>query len=256
MTSGSDPSRPSVTGGPAVILVEPQLGENIGACARAMLNCGLIDLRLVRPRDGWPNDKAWSSASGADRVLDAARLFASTADAIADLHIVHATTARVRGMVQEFVTPRVSAAELRAHHNAGHKTGVLFGPERTGLINDDLTLARKLVSVPLNPAFASLNLAQAVLLIGYEWFQTGDIPDERWVHLGQTRPATAGEMVNLFAHLEAELDHTGFFSSPDKRPSMVRNLRNMLERADMTEQEVRTFHGLLASLTGRRKGDV
>jgi len=256
MTSGSDPTRPMITGGPAIILVEPQLGENIGACARAMLNCGLIDLRLVRPRDGWPNEKAWASASGADRVLDAARLFASTSDAIADLHLVHATTARVRDMVQEFVTPRLSATELREYHDAGHKTGVLFGPERTGLTNDDLTLARKLIKVPLNPAFASLNLAQAVLLIGYEWFQTGETSEERKIHLGQTRPATAAELLNLFQHIEAELTHTGFFTAPDKRPSMVRNLRNMFERAEMTEQEVRTFHGVLASLTGRRKGEV
>lgn len=256
MTSGSDPSRPMITGGPAIVLVEPQMGENIGACARAMLNCGLTDLRLVRPRGGWPNERAWASASGADRVLDEAKLFASTSDAIADLQIVHATTARARGMVQEFVTPRVAANELRAHHEAGHKTGVLFGPERTGLVNDDLTPARKLITVPLNPAFASLNLAQAVLLIGYEWFQTGDVPDGSWTHYGRSRPATAAEMLNLFEHIEAELDHTGFFTTADKRPSMVRNLRNMLERAGMTEQEVRTFHGVLAGLTGRRKGDV
>jgi tRNA/rRNA methyltransferase len=256
MTSGQNPTRPSVTGGPTIILVEPQLGENIGACARAMLNCGLTEMRLVRPRDGWPNDKAWASASGADIVLDNATVYPSTYEAVADLEVVYATTARTRDMIQEFVTPRPAAEQLRSHYAAGHKTGVLFGPERTGLVNDDLTLAAKLITVPLNPAFSSLNLAQAVLLIGYEWFQTGAIPPDRQLHTGQTRPATKAELVNLFEHLEGELDRTGFFTTPEKRPSMVRTLRNLFERMDMTEQEVRTFHGVLASMTGRRKGEA
>ena len=196
MTSGKDPNRPTITGGPTIILVQPQMGENIGACARAMLNCGLTELRLVKPRDGWPNEKAQANASGADLVLDNARLFDTTADAVADLHVVYATTVRTRGMIQQFVTPRVAAEELRAQYAAGHKVGVLFGPERTGLVNDDLTLAEKLITVPLNPSFASLNLAQAVLLIGYEWFQTGEIPPERILHTGQTRPATKAELLN------------------------------------------------------------
>ncbi|HEY0834668.1 MAG TPA: RNA methyltransferase [Azospirillum sp.] len=254
MTSGNDPKRPSVLGGPTVILVEPQLGENIGACARAMLNCGLTELRLVRPRDGWPNEKAVAAASGADLVLDNAGLFATTAEAVADLHVVYATTVRTRDMIQEFVTPRVAAEQMRGHHAAGHRVGVMFGPERTGLFNDDLTLAEKLITVPLNPAFSSLNLAQAVLLIGYEWFQTGEVPPDRVLHTGQTRPATKAELVNFFEHMEGELDRTGFFTSPEKRPSMVRTIRNAFERMQMTEQEVRTFHGILAALTGRRKG--
>jgi tRNA/rRNA methyltransferase len=255
MTSGNDPNRPSILGGPIIILVEPQMGENIGACARAMLNCGLTELRLVRPRDGWPNEKAQANASGADLVLDNATLHANTADAVADLHVVYATTVRTRDMIQEFVTPRVAAEQLRAHHGAGHKVGVMFGPERTGLFNDDLTLAEKLITVPLNPAFSSLNLAQAVLLIGYEWFQTGDLPPERFLHTGQTRPATKAELVNFFEHIEDQLEHSGFFTSPAKRPSILRTIRNAFERMQMTEQEVRTFHGILASLTGRRKGD-
>ncbi|MBV5336136.1 RNA methyltransferase, partial [bacterium] len=138
MTSGKDPTRPSIVGGPSIILVEPQMGENIGACARAMLNCGLVDLRLVRPRDGWPNDKAWASASGADMVLDGARVFAATAEAVADLNVVYATTVRTRDMIQEFVTPRLAAAQLRDHYRAEHKIGVMFGPERSGLTNEDL----------------------------------------------------------------------------------------------------------------------
>ncbi|HYH36883.1 MAG TPA: RNA methyltransferase [Azospirillum sp.] len=254
MTSGKDPNRPTITGGPTIILVQPQMGENIGACARAMLNCGLTELRLVKPRDGWPNEKAQASASGADLVLDNAKLYETTAEAVADLQVVYATTVRTRGMVQEFVTPRVAAEELRAQYAAGHTTGVLFGPERTGLVNDDLTLADKLITVPLNPSFSSLNLAQAVLLIGYEWFQTGEVPPDRVLHTGQTRPATKAELLNFFEHIEGELDRTGFFTTPEKRPSMVRNLRNAFERMQMTEQEVRTFHGILASLTGRRKG--
>jgi tRNA/rRNA methyltransferase len=156
-------------------------------------------------------------------------------------------------MIQEFVTPRLAAEQLRVHYQSGHKIGVMFGPERTGLVNDDLTLASKLVSVPLNPQFASLNLAQAVLLVGYEWFQTGELPPDRMLHTGQTRPATVGELTNLFDHLERELDDTGFFTSPDKRPSMIRTLRNLFERMGMTEQEVRTFHGVVAALTGHRK---
>lgn len=257
MTSGKDPNRPTITGGPAIVLVEPQMGENIGACARAMLNCGLTDLRLVRPRDGWPNEKAWASASGADQVLDAAKLCGSTAEAVADLNVVYATTVRTRGMIQEFVTPRLAAQQLREHYRADHAVGVMFGPERSGLTNDDLTFAEKLISVPLNPSFASLNLAQAVLLIGYEWFQTGDVlPPEEQLHTGQTRPATKAELVNFFEHLEGALDKTGFFTTLEKRPSMVRTLRNALERMRMTEQEVRTFHGVVAALSGKKKHQV
>lgn len=254
MTSGQNPTLPSVLGGPSVILVQPQMGENIGACARAMLNCGLTDLRLVKPRDGWPNEKATANASGADLVIDNVRLFETTAEAVADLEVVFATTVRTRDMIQRFVTPRGAAEEMRARYAAGHRVGVLFGPERTGLVNDDLTLAQTLITVPLNPSFASLNLAQAVLLIGYEWFQTGDLPPERFVHYGATRPATKAELVNYFEHLEGALDRTGFFTSPAKRPSMIRTLRNALERMEMTEQEVRTFHGVIAALTGKRKG--
>ena len=257
MTSGSDPNRPSVLGGPVVILVEPQLGENIGAVARAMLNCGLTELRLVRPREGWPNPRTVATAAGADQVLDGASVFPNLDYAVADLQRVYATTARNRGMTQHILSPRAAAAEMRGHWNAGLKVGLLFGPERTGLINDQLPLADALIAVPLNPAFASLNLAQAVLLIAYEWFQSGpEIPPERVLHTGQSRIATKADLINLFEHLEQELDACHFFSTPDKRPGMVRNIRNAFERMAMTEQEVRTFHGIVAGLTGRRKGDV
>src|SRR5262249_24777068 len=168
--AGTDKSRGGVTGGPAIILVEPQLGENIGTAARAMLNCGLDDLRLVRPRDGWPNDKAISAASGADAVLDKARLYPSAEAAIADLGHVYASTARDRYMVKREVTPRRAAEEMVGFLAAGESSGVLFGPERIGLLNEHIALADTVVTVPLNPAFSSLNLAQAVLIVGYEWF--------------------------------------------------------------------------------------
>ncbi len=256
MTSGSDPNRPAIEGGPVVILVEPQIGENIGAVARAMLNCGLTELRLVRPREGWPNPRAVATAAGADRVLEGAQLFPSVDYAVADLQRVYATTARNRGMTQHIFTPSVAAAEMRMQWDSGLKLGIMFGPERTGLINDQLPLADALISIPLNPQFASLNLAQAVLLVAYEWFQTWpDLPPERVLHTGQTAPATKAALINLFEHLEQELDACRFFSTPDKRPSMVRNIRNAFERMTITEQEVRTFHGIVAGLTGRRKGD-
>src|SRR5205085_10597393 len=168
--AGTDKSRGGVTGGPAIILVEPQLGQNIGTAARAMLNCGLDDLRLVRPRDGWPSDRAVNAASGADRVLDKARLFPDAPAAIGDLGHVYAATARDRYMVKRELTPRRAAEEMRGFIAAGDACGVLFGPERTGLVNDHIALADTVLSVPLNPAFSSLNLAQAVLIVGYEWF--------------------------------------------------------------------------------------
>lgn len=241
-------------GGPAVVLVEPQLGENIGMVARAMLNNGLTDLRLVNPRDGWPNVQAVKTASGATVVLDKARIFDSTADAVADLHTVYATTARARDMTKDVVTPRAAAGEMRADVAQGLKSGVLFGKESVGLHNDDVALADKILMVPLNPAFSSLNLAQAVLLMGYEWFQSAVVqPDESFEVRLDTRPATKDELVGMFEHLERELDDCGFLGLPDKRPGMVRNLRNMFQRARMTEQEVRTFRGVISGLVKKRK---
>lgn len=239
--------------GPAVILIEPQMGENIGAVARAMLNCGLTDLRIVNPRDGWPNEKAVSASAGATLVLDRARVFDNTRDAIADLHRVFSTAAIVRGMVKPVVTPREAANEMRGHWSAGRKVGLMFGPERTGLVNEDIALTDTLISVPLNPGFSSLNLAQAVLLIAYEWWISGQDVEDRYFHPSAGRPASKGDLHNLFDHLEGELEDSGFFSSGDKRPSMVRNIRNLLQRTALTEQEARTFHGIITALTGRKK---
>jgi len=238
---------------PAIILVQPQLAENIGMVARAMLNCGLTDLRLVAPRDGWPNSHALKTASGADVVLEKATFFATTSEAIADLTQVYATTARARDMTKPVVTPRSAAEEMHTLIGQGTQCGVLFGREAVGLHNDDVVLADSILNVPLNPAFSSLNLAQAVLLLGYEWFQgTSDRPatiDE--VRL-DTRRANKSEVLGLFEHFERELDDCGFLGYADKRPNMVRNLRNMFNRARMTEQEVRTFRGVVSGLVKKR----
>lgn len=238
--------------GPVVILVAPQLGENIGTAARAMLNCGLTEMRLVAPRDSWPNEKAVSAASGADVVLDGARVFPDVAAAIQDLNFVYATTARDRYMVQRQITPRLAAQEMRARTLAGGRVGIMFGPERTGLINDDLSLADTLICVPLNPAFASLNLAQAVLLVGYEWLQAGEQGPAERLETGRSLPASKDELLAFFTHLEKELDACGFLRVPDKRPGMVRNIRNMFQRAQLTDQEVRTLHGIVTELTTLR----
>lgn len=239
--------------GPTIILVEPQLGENIGTCARAMLNCGLTDLRLVSPRDGWPNEKAVSASAGATMVLDNARVYATTAEAVGDLQKVYATTARPRDMTKTVATARNAAAEMRDHFQVGRRVGILFGPERTGLVNDDIALADTVITIPLNPGFSSLNLAQCVLLVAYEWYQAGEVGEERELYTGASQPATKEELINMFDHLELELGEAGFYSSEAKRPSMIRNVRNMLQRAHLTEQEVRTMHGIIAALTGRRK---
>lgn len=246
--AGTDSTKETIAGGPAVILVDPQLGENIGMCARAMLNCGLTELRLVRPRDGWPNEAAVSAAAGADGILAEARLFETTAAAVADLQRVYATTARLRDMEKPLLTPREAAAELRGAEVAGEGAGVLFGPERAGLVNDDVALADGAISVPLNPAFASLNLAQSVLLIGYEWFQAGDVALPERLSRGGTEKASKAELVNFFGRLERALDETGFLVPVEKRPVMVRNIRNLFTRAELTAQEVQTLHGILSAL--------
>lgn len=246
--AGTNRKREARLGGPAVILVEPQLGENIGTAARAMLNFGLTDLRLVRPRDVWPNPKAVGAASGATLVLDKTQVFDSTETAIAGLTRVFATTARTRDMRKETVTPAEAAARLRADLAAGETCGVLFGAERAGLTNDDIALADTIITVPLNPAFSSLNLAQAVLLIGYEWFKSGDTTPPAQFDMGDSRPATREELLGFFEQFEKELRERGFLFPPHKAPVMTRNLRNLFHRAHLTEQEVRTLRGVVKAL--------
>jgi tRNA/rRNA methyltransferase len=236
---------------PAIILVGAQLGENIGTVARAMLNFGLTDLRLVNPRAGWQIEKARSASSGAHALIDHHRLFSSVEEATADLGFLVATTARLRDMVKPVMTPAHIASEMRVRLSSGAemaKSGILFGCERTGLDNDDISFADAICRVPLNPDFSSLNLAQAVLLIGYEWYQSDDATPEVVELTPGTRPATRGEMNSMFAHFEAALDASGFLNPPEKRPAMARNLRNMFHRASLTEQDVRTFRGVINSL--------
>ena len=247
--AGTDRGQDSALGGPAIILVRPQLGENIGTAARAMLNFGLTDLRLVAPRDGWPNVKAVNAAARATEVLDGVRLYDNAAEAIADLRHVYAATARSRHMLKPVTTPRKAAADMRRWMAADEPCGVLFGPERMGLHNDEVALADAVLAAPLNPAFASLNLAQAVLLVGYEWFQTEVAErDEETPAPNRTPPATRAELENFFGHLERELDACGFLHPPEKRPAMVRNIRNLFMRAKLHQQEVSTLHGIVSEL--------
>ena len=242
---------------PIIILVRPQLVENIGTTARAMLNCELTDLRIVAPRDPWPQlsgeemepwirERLYAAASGADAILDQAQLFPDLRCALADLNHVYATTARDHDMIKNWHTPRTAVTQMRERIAAGAKIGIMFGPERTGLIHEDMTCANEVICVPTNPEFSSLNLAQAVLILGYEWYQAADNPaPARRVPI---RAATKEEMHHLFDRLERELDQAGFFTTPEIRPTMIRNIRNALQRAEMTEQEVRTWHGVVTAL--------
>lgn len=236
---------------PAVILDQPQLAENIGAVARVMANFGLSDLRLVRPRDGWPQSRAWASASGADWPLDGARVFETVEVAVADLSLLHAATARPRETFLPVLTPREGAAALQAGAAAGLAVGVLFGAERAGLETRDVALANAIVTVPVDPRFHSLNLAQAVAVAAYEWRLTVlDRPSARFDQ--DTPPADQATMLGLYEHLEGELDAAGFFHPPEKRPSMERNLRVALGRARFNAQEARTFRGVITALTRGR----
>ena len=249
--TADDPASDESTAGnaPAVVLVRPQLGQNIGMVARAMLNFGLTELRLVAPRDGWPSEEAVKAASGADAVVEGARVFETTQAAIADLQRVLATTARARDMVKPVLEPAAAARNLRQAVAQGERPGILFGPERSGLTNDDVVLAEAIVTVPLNPAFTSLNLAQTVVLVAYEWFQAGGpAPPAPLRGEEASPPATSEEMTNFFGRLECALDASGFLRVREKRPVMVRHLRNIFTRARLTQQEVNTLHGVVASL--------
>lgn len=242
---------------PAVVLVEPQLGDNIGAAARAMANFGLSDLRLVNPRDGWPNDKARAAASGADHVIDAAQVFDSVETALAELNFVYATTARSRDMAKAVRGPREAAATLRARTARGEANGILFGRERWGLTNEEIALADEIVTFPVDPAFASLNLAQSVLLMSYEWLTSGlaegALPTRVRVAPHDERPAPKSDLVALMRHLEAALEPTGYFKTPDLRPRQVQNLRALMQRAQFSEPEIKVLRGVIAALEGRKR---
>ncbi|MFT2212834.1 RNA methyltransferase [Rhizobium giardinii] len=247
--AGTNSERELLTEGPAIILVHPQLGENIGMVARAMANFGLAELRLVNPRDGWPSEKAKSAASRADHVIENAKLYASTEEAIADLNFVYATTARDRYGYKPVRSPVVAAETLRQKFSAGQATGILFGRERTGLTNEEIALADEIVTFPVNPAFASLNLAQAVLLMSYEWLKTSMAsPEETSFQALSQKPATKEHLQGLFDHVEEALDARGYFRPVAKKPKLVENLRAVLTRPAFTESEIRLVRGVISSL--------
>lgn len=234
---------------PIVVLVRPQLAENIGTTARAMANGGLFHLRLVAPRDTWPHPRAWAAASGADRILDAAQVFPTVDAALADCHRVLATCPRPRHVVIPVMTARAGAAELRDINARGMRVAVLFGPERAGLEAEDLARADTLIRYPLNPEFSSLNLAQAVMVLAYEWWVAADATPPRQFQTHKTEVATRDSLDNLMGHLISELDASGFLRNAPKREGMVRNLRHWFTRGEITEQEVRTLHGVVAELS-------
>lgn len=239
---------------PAVILSHPQMGENIGAAARAMKNCGCSDLRLVQPRDGWPNPAAEAMASGGSDILDQAAVFPSTSEAAEGCTLLVATTARKRGMAQTVMNPRQAAEAIIAHQQTGGETALLFGGERAGLDNDEVALANIIVTVPLNPLFSSLNLAQAVLLMGWECrmaalYATADTkaisspssePDEALADL-KTREF-------FYQMLEDKIAKGGFFASPEMRPVIMRNIKAMFNKSALTEQDIRTLHGIMKAI--------
>ena len=240
--------------GPIVILVEPQLGENIGAAARVMANFGLARLRLVNPRDGWPNIHARRSASGADCVLDETVLYDSLAAAIADCTLVLATTARAHDQAKPVLGPQEAAAWIAPHVAAGENVAVLFGRERHGLENDEVALADRIVTFPVNPAFASLNLAQAVALMAYEWFKLASGGGLPFAMPRKSEPAGKQQIEAFFSNLERELDAIEYFRPLEKRATIVVNLRNIFARMQPTQQDIQTLHGIVMALSEGRKG--
>ncbi|MGP9811628.1 TrmJ/YjtD family RNA methyltransferase [Rhodopseudomonas sp. NSM] len=253
--SGTDKSKPAADlAGPVVILVEPQLGENIGMCARAMGNFGLKRLRLVKPRDGWPNVHARRSASGADHILDAVELFDTVQDAVADCTLLFATTARAHDQAKPVRGPEAAAQEMITAAASGGTAGILFGRERYGLQNEEVALANRIVTFPVNPAFASLNLAQAVLLMGYEWFKHATGGALPYAMPERSEPASQHQMTAFFDNLVAELDRVEFLRPPEKRDTMLVNLRNIFTRMDPTRQDIHTLHGAVMAIAEGRKG--
>ncbi len=253
--SGTDHTKEwTALAGPIVVLVEPQLGENIGTAARAMANFGLTRLRLVRPRDAWPNVHARRAASGADMVLDGAELFDTLEAAIADCSFVLATTARAHDQAKPVIGPAEAAAQMAPRLASRETVAVMFGRERWGLENDEVGLADRIVTFPVNPAFASLNLAQAVLIIAYEWFKHagGDALPFRMPQ--RSAPAGKEQLFAFFATLERELEKVEFFRPPEKRDTMTINLRNIFARMEPSQQDVQTLHGVIMALVEGRKG--
>jgi tRNA/rRNA methyltransferase len=236
------------------VLVEPQLGENIGATARAMANFGLSLLRIVNPRQAWPNDKARMMAAGADRILDGAELYDTLEGAIADCDFVLATTARAHDQAKVVIGPADAAAEIAPRIAAGERVAIMFGRERNGLENDEVALADRIVTLSVNPAFASLNLAQAVVIVAYEWFKLASGARLPFVMPEKSKPAPKQQLLAFFAALERELEKVEFFRPPDKRETMQINLRNIFSRMAPTQQDIQTLHGVVTAIAEGRKG--
>ena len=239
---------------PAVILVRPQMGENIGAAARAMFNFGLTDLRLVNPRDGWPSAQAQAMSSGALDKMPPVQVFDTLPAAIADLHYVLATTARPRDMVKPVFSPESAAQESLSRAQAGQNIGLVFGAERAGLSNDEVAACQGIITIPANPDFSSLNLGQSVLLITYEWMLAAQqaLPSSP---VSTPDPAQQKEVEDFLTRLESELERTRFFRTPEVKPFTIRNIRNIFTRADITVQELRTLHGIVSALRGNKSGE-
>ncbi len=251
--AGTDHTKPVGQGGPVIVLVRPQLAVNIGMAVRAMANFGLSDLRLVAPKGGWPRldkyrEDAEAAAAGALHLLDAATVFDTVDAAVADLTAVYATTARERGQGKPVLAPDSAMAHWAGALQAGERRGVLFGPERTGLDNDEIALADAIVTFPVDRAYGSLNLAQAVLLVSYEWMKHKEGTALPFAEMQRSPPAPRGAVISFFDYLEAELTAAGYFKPDDKQPLMRRNLRNILHRIGMTEQDVRTLRGAVVRL--------
>lgn len=246
----------NIAAAPTILLIRPQMAENIGAAARAMRNFGLEELRLVAPRQGWPHPKAAAMATSAVEILDRAALFDDSRAAVADIQHLYATTARPRDMDKRVVTPRQAMQEIRDVMARGERAALMFGPERTGLENDDVVMAQAIISIPTAPDHASLNVAQALVVVAYEWFlAAGDAPPPaaRACESGHA-PASQFEIQGLFDHLEAELDHCDFFKSAAKKPNMWQNLRNLFLKASLSEQDVRTLRGVIRALRDGPRG--
>ena len=240
---------------PRIILVRPQMGENIGAAARAMWNFGLDQMSIVAPRDGWPNPKAVAMASGAGRLLDEAQLFETTTDAMASSTYVYATTARSRDLTKDVFTPEAAMQNAAARIAAGQNVSVLFGPERAGLENEDIAHANAIISVPVNPDFPSLNLAQCVLLIGYEWRRASVENTPQETVLAGTEIATHVEIEKLGDHFEDRLSEAGFFFPPEKAEGMKQVLRNLWSRMPLTRADTQVFHGIMRQMVRWKERD-
>src|SRR6266581_827044 len=253
--SGTDKTKSGVDlAGPVVVLVEPQLGENIGMAARAMGNFGMTRLRIVNPRDGWPNVHARRAASGADHILDQVELFDTVEQAVADCTLLFATTARAHDQAKPVVAPAAAAGELAAEIASGGQVGILFGRERYGLQNEEVALANRIITFPVNPGFASLNLAQAVLLIGYEWFKLSTGGTLPFAMPERSEPASQHQMQAFFDNLVRELDKVEFLRPREKRETMLVNLRNIFTRMEPTKQDMHTLHGVVMAIAEGRKG--